>query len=876
MMTVLISENKKPDSAVLIVDKIGVIGEKLAEEFSKDFYVFFVSSRNPNLKNNKVAFINYKGKIPKIPQNRYSKMFLIDDGSSITKNSCTSFIEEAKNLNADFYFLGSVRNFDIKHTDELVKVYDKSKVLVFGDLFDKEFLFDQNCVITKYIQSVNNKKKIIIPNDGLGLSYPITFEDTVKLIIKASYLNISQKIILLFYKDPITDISLAHIFQKIDPEVLIDFEKEDREEKLYIPKGSEYAITKYDLKKNIENLNVGKSKKKIMINKKAKKRQFNLFKPFLLFIVFLLFMLFLPYLTTLSFQGLARNQLESAVSKMEDGDYSGALNKTKNSLAFYNISKKTNDLLNNELRLINLKELILSREEDINTQINTVTSMDNMLEGLLLINNTYLGESIKPKEDFNNGLELLEKSFIETQKSLTINRNQQNNSEGLGDHFLVLEPFLKISEMLPQVLGFDEEYTFLILFQDNNELRPAGGKLEAVGKLVIKDLQVQEFDIMDVKKLDEELKILVEPPFALRRYIPIKQLLLEDSNFNPDFVESAISSSALYNLISEEDVDGVVGVDLYFIKKLLEITGPIYLEDYGKNITSENVLQVSAENVTKSGEKAFIFNLVNKIKTDLEIKNKIPIHSLIGIINDSIIEKHILFAFKDSDTQSVFSSNNLSGSLVDNRPVSENKINDFFGINESNLGLSKINYFISRSLTKKNVISENGKLSSEVVIAYKNSSQVGSSFAKTYKNYLQVILPDGAILNEISLTGKRQEIMPEISNPRIYEDNRFVEPEELEVEQRTQNNKSIFSFLVSVAPDSVETIKIKYTLPFDVSTISSDKSVYSLIIYKQPGIGSFPFNLTFEHGGSYVILPDDSYSLDVKADEMITATILKK
>ena len=98
------SENKTPDTAVLIVDKIGVIGEELANEFSKDYYVVFLSSRIPKKINDKINFIKFKGKIPKVPQNKFSKIFLVDDGASITKESSFSFIEEAKKLNSKFLF----------------------------------------------------------------------------------------------------------------------------------------------------------------------------------------------------------------------------------------------------------------------------------------------------------------------------------------------------------------------------------------------------------------------------------------------------------------------------------------------------------------------------------------------------------------------------------------------------------------------------------------------------------------------------------------------------------------------------------------------------------------------------------------------------
>lgn len=61
-------KEKSPDSAILIVDKIGVIGEELSKEFSKDYYVLLVSNRVIKEQNRKITQIKFKGNIPKVPK----------------------------------------------------------------------------------------------------------------------------------------------------------------------------------------------------------------------------------------------------------------------------------------------------------------------------------------------------------------------------------------------------------------------------------------------------------------------------------------------------------------------------------------------------------------------------------------------------------------------------------------------------------------------------------------------------------------------------------------------------------------------------------------------------------------------------------------
>lgn len=62
-------------------------------------------------------------------------------------------------------------------------------------------------------------------------------------------------------------------------------------------------------------------------------------------------------------------------------------------------------------------------------------------------------------------------------------------------------------------------------------------------------------------------------PISSRRYLKNNNFYLQDSNFDPDFVQSAISASNIYNLETGENPDGIIGIDLYFFKYLLIANG---------------------------------------------------------------------------------------------------------------------------------------------------------------------------------------------------------------------------------------------------------------------------------------------------------------
>lgn len=865
----LTTQTKDPNSAVLIVDKIGAVGEKLAEEFSKDFFVVLLSGRVPEKLNSRASFIFFKNKIPKVPKNKYAKIFLIDDGKEITKDTAFSFIKEAKAIDADFYFLGSVRNFDIKHTDELVKIYNKAKVLVFGDLFDKKFLFDHDSSITKFILEAGNKKKIKVPGEGLSLSYPINFEDTIKLILKAVYLKIPEQIILLFYKSAITDLSLAHLFQKIDPDIKVDFEKQIKSQDFFIPNGAEFAISKYDLKKRIEELDLSEPKKILIKNKKVKYNN-KFFKIFGTLLLLIFFLFTLPFLVTQIYLSLGEKQLENSINLSQDYDYEKALKKASNANSFLSFSESADLIYLKQLNLISKGYLNIDTRNQIQNSLSLSNTLINIYESAVLYEQIYNKKSLKTDDDFNKVLLMLNKSFIDFEK-LNIDRTF-NDLKNINSS---IEFLSKISNVLDEILGFEKEKTYLVLFQDSNEIRPGGGKIDSVAKIKIDDGAISGFEILSVNDLDKNLKVHVEPPFPVRRYLKSKDYYLKDSNFDADFLKGASATSAIYKLETGNDVDGIIGVDLFFLEYLLEKTGPVYIKEIDKNISAENINQIASE-YKETNDETFIELLLINMNLKLNKKNKISPFTILEIIEKAAKEKHLLFAFKDQEIQNIFTKNNLSGSLEENRILSEKIINDTFGIFEANLGISKINYFISRSVIKNNIIESNGEVNSEVVIVFKNSSQKGSIFAKTYKNYVQIILPNGVNLSQVSVDGKKQNLTPAISDYKVYENPDFINPEELEIDQVSEEGINRIGLLISVEPDSIQTMKLNYTLPFKVSTQTNSSTKYSLLIFKQPGIRSYPFNLIFEESNDFQVLPQNVFSYEIKKDEIIESTIIKK
>lgn len=862
---VLKTSERESELIILIVDKIGVIGERLSQELSNDYIIFFVSSKPPKNFNKKIIHIPFKGSIPKVPENAYFKTFIIDDGNSVTKESSFSFIKKAKTTNSLIYFLGSIRNIDLGHSDEIVKYYKRARVLLFGDLFDDEIIFDKNISVTKYLLEIKRKKEIKVRGEGLALNYPISFEDTIKLIIKATHIEIPQKVLLLFSKHPITDISLANTFQKIDPDIKVDFIKEEKVSQIHFPKNSQYALASYDLKTKLSELNLEKVSSGSFEMQKNKTLELRHLKPILFFLIACFFLLLLPFITTSAYTFLGFNQIQNAKNLAEEGNFEKALEKAENAETFFNFALKTNGPFAYQMKLIGQEKESNKIQEKILVGIDLSHASVNLLDGAIELKKISSGSGSGQRGSLEKAISSFKSANVTLQELRASNQIPKDMSENIGKIMPLVSLFSNTSDVAEDVLGFQNEKRYLMLFQDNLELRPGGGVVEVAGIVRIRNGKVNEFKIINVEKLDSSLGVHLESPFYLRRYLPIEEYNLRNSAMSADFVTSAINASSIYNLESGEDVDGVIGVNLIFVKNILNAIGPVTVS--GKQINSENLFEELLR------DENFYENVIVEIRNKFK-NSRAPYFSIAQEIGDSIEEKNLLFAFKDQGMQNLFNANNLSSSLVDGRK-NEKGVNDYFGISEANLGESGLNYYISRSIIRNLKIDEDGQMSAEVKIAFKNSNQKSNSSQNVYRNYLQVILPKGSRIIDVSVGGESRDLIPATIDPQIYERNGFVPPLGLEIGQTEEKNKSIFGFFVTIPPESAKTITVEYSLPFNISS-AKFPIMYSLYVYKQPGIESYPFEQTLDVSEPYSIFPDDPLTIEIRKDMIYNFKISSK
>lgn len=148
---------------------------------------------------------------------------------------------------------------------------------------------------------------------------------------------------------------------------------------------------------------------------------------------------------------------------------------------------------------------------------------------------------------------------------------------------------------LLQLAGADGPRTYIVLFQNNAEIRATGGNAATSaivsvdnGKIEMReDEQSDYFHLAGVKGwLSHEM-----PESTLAMYEDDFDAYAQNYTRTPDFPTSAQMYRSLWQTNIGGDVDGVISIDPVVLSFMLAATGPVKLDD-GSELTSENVVKV--------------------------------------------------------------------------------------------------------------------------------------------------------------------------------------------------------------------------------------------------------------------------------------------
>ena len=143
--------------------------------------------------------------------------------------------------------------------------------------------------------------------------------------------------------------------------------------------------------------------------------------------------------------------------------------------------------------------------------------------------------------------------------------------------------------LLPEVLGAEERRNYLLVFQNNAEIRATGGLPGAMSIISTEDGRIS-LGRQDSANQFGERATPVLPLSKDEKAVYTEKLgtYMLDANFTPDWPRAAELMRARWEEVHPERLDGVLTLDTVAVSYLLGVTGPVQVGDY--NLTADNAV----------------------------------------------------------------------------------------------------------------------------------------------------------------------------------------------------------------------------------------------------------------------------------------------
>jgi len=372
--------------------------------------------------------------------------------------------------------------------------------------------------------------------------------------------------------------------------------------------------------------------------------------------------------------------------------------------------------------------------------------------------------------------------------------------------------------LIRQLAGFEKEMSYLILFQNNLELRPTGGFVSSFATAKVKESKPKDFNFYGTAVFDLTMskETNITPPGPIEEYLWVKNWQFRDGNWSPDFPTAAQKMIELYHLQGgEEEFDGVIAITPEILKSLLEIHGPIELKDYGLTIDKDNFLltiekQVEIDykdqGIPRSERKDILKDLAQVLIEKTVSLNPLKSLRLINLAKDHLEKKDILLYFKDPQIQEDIAYYGWTGEVKQTN-------SDYIYVVDANVNAFKADLFVKRNISYELDLSTNTP-KARITINYEHTAEEESWLTRDYKSWLRVYLPEGSWVTKTEGLSTVPEYNKEFS-------------------------KTFVAALVSVPTNSSHRVVLEYNLPTDISF-----NPYTILIQKQPGINELPVEIT--------------------------------
>lgn len=417
-----------------------------------------------------------------------------------------------------------------------------------------------------------------------------------------------------------------------------------------------------------------------------------------------------------------------------------------------------------------------------------------------------------------------------------------------------------IAGMLPSILGVGGAKRYLVLFQNNAELRPTGGFIGSFALLDVKNAKVENVEIPGGGSYDLKgsLRAKIVSPQPL--HLINARWQFQDANWSPDFPTSAKMLRWFYEKSGGPTTDGVIGITSTMMERLLEVTGPIAMPEYGKTIDSANFYFETQKEVELDFDKAqnkpkkFIGDLAPKVLGKLLDADQHTYTKLIAVLDKALQEKQLLMWFTDPTIETKATKFGWTGEL-------KQTDGDYLAIIHTNIGGQKTDLVMKDEVDHAVKILPDGGAIVTLTVTRSHTGVRGALFSGVRNvDYMRVYVPKGSTL--VDAKGFRPP------DPKLFKlaDAGYAADPSIQAEEdaakidrtsgtsvSTESGKTVFGNWTQTDPGQTSVLTIVYRLPPGIITApprqqgrlaglydkllgdASTRLSYSLFIQKQPG-----------------------------------------
>ena len=421
-------------------------------------------------------------------------------------------------------------------------------------------------------------------------------------------------------------------------------------------------------------------------------------------------------------------------------------------------------------------------------------------------------------------------------------------------------------EKVPDLIGSKKPVRYLLILQNETEMRSSGGLLTAYGNLEFNNGEVGDVFLTDMWNLESYLSFDLGVDVGYRNIYGQLYLMehgcgsaylrAQDSGIYPDLHESMgilkdyYDIARHYNPDKFPEYDYVLIVNNSFAETLIGLLQPLNVEGFG-DVTADKLYDFikaqtdSPENYGDPNRKDIIKDIANAAKKKILDFGVADMPKVINAVIKSIQAKDLAIAsFKDDSVQQYLDKYNLSARTV------QNFDGDYLQVNEAQNCSLKLNRWMRDEVNQTIFIEDNGNIKKDVNVHWYqpqvyNDSLEGQYAANTvyaYRAWVRIFGPNG--ISEVNSDGFGDNGPQNLYYyPQDYHDdvmNKDVSDNIIQMDHRR---------LTEDAPIPTQDLNVSYRLPDNLNY--NTKGVYKMVIQKHPGKSwGEKYNVNIATGGS--------------------------